>query len=465
MRYLRMIAILAAAIACTVPGRAENVIPAKLSVEDAVGIALGMNPDLKQAEEGKRASLANLRIANYGTALTFGSSTSLNRAGSNSDLNSLVSSKLSYQSPLGGIASLEMSPLGLGTKHGGLGLSIAQPLRKGSGLLSDRGLALQSAQSDANIQSKQLFLSRQATVQGVTQAYYQALLAREQVKVREQAVKYAQEAADGWRKREAEGMVAGIDVTRSEIQVAQTQNSLNSQQRNSRNALDRLMIAIGAGIGETPELIDTVPQVDNASIPSLGDAVKTALANRAELSVYDERVANQKRQVASAKDQLRPQLDLVASFNGSGDSTGLISRSVLDSGLFAAGFEYNIPLDRRISVEKAYTASRQVEVLDTLRSFEMDQITEQVRSAYRSIESARASIEILTQNNTQAVENLRIANRMMEEGEGSSRDVLDAQQSLTEVDSSLLSAKTDLYLATIDLKRAMGEDITQMGFK
>jgi len=33
------------------------------------------------------------------------------------------------------------------------------------------------------------------------------------------------------------------------------------------------------------------------------------------------------------------------------------------------------------------------------------------------------------------------------------------------VDSNLLSGNTNLYLATIDLKRAMGEDLTQMGFK
>ena len=95
------------------------------------------------------------------------------------------------------------------------------------------------------------------------------MLAREEVKVREQAVKFAEEAAVGWRKREEAGMVAGIDVTRSEIQVAQTKNSLNSQQRSARNSLDRLMIAIGGGIGETPELVDTVPQIDDTAIPPL----------------------------------------------------------------------------------------------------------------------------------------------------------------------------------------------------
>ena len=465
MRYLRMIAMLAAAIVCTVPGRAESIIPAKLSVADAVGIALGMNADLKQAEEGKRASLSQLRIAGYNTALTFGTSTSLARASGDSDLSSLVSSQLSYENPLGTTASLDISPLGLGSKYGGLGVSVRQALRKGSGILSNKGFALKSAQSDVTVQSKQLFLSRQATVQGVIEAYHQAVLAREEVKVREQAVKFAEEAADGWRKREKEGSAAGIDVTRSDIQVSQTKNSLNSQQRNARNAIDRLMIAIGVGIGEVPELVDSVPQVDEAAIPTLADAVKTALANRAELTINDERLAEQQRQIARVKDDLRPQLDLVAGFNGSRNSQGFLSRSILNEGLLTTGLEYSIPLDRRIIQEDRDTATRQLDVLRNLRIFQMDQITEQVRSAYRGVESARASLVILADNKTVAVENLRIANRMMEEGEGSSRDVLDAQQALTEVDSNLLSGNTDLYLATIELKRAMGEDLTQMGFK
>lgn len=465
MRYLRMIAILAVAIACTIPSWAEDLVPAKLTVADAVGIALGIHPNLKQAEESRRASQASLRIAGYSTSLNMGSNTSLNRAGSNSDINSLVFSKLSYENLMGTTASLDMSPLGIGTKRGGLGVSLRQALRKGSGILSDKGLALQSAKSDLTVESKQLFLSRQSTVQGVVEAYYQAVMAREEVKVREQAVTFAEQAADGWRKREQEGMAAGIDVARSDIQVSQTKNALNSQQRTARNALDQLMIAIGGGIGETPELIDSVPAVDTSSVPTLADAVKTALDNRPELAVSDERVAEQQRQLSHAKDQLRPQLDLVAGFNGSGDSEGLISRSILDSGLFTGGLEYSLPLDRRVTQENSDTAARQLEVLRNLRLYQMDQITEQVRAAYRKIESARASLQILNENESQAQANLKIANRMMEEGEGSSRDVLDAQQALTEVQSSLLSANTDLYLANVELKRSMGEDLTQMGFK
>jgi outer membrane protein len=423
-----------------------------------------MNADLKQAEESKRTALANLRIAKYNTSLIFGSSTNLDRAPGSSDLSSLVSSSLGYESPLGTSASLDVTPLGLGRKYGGLGASLRQALRKGSGLLSGKGLALKSAQSGATVESKQLFITRQATVQSVVEGYCQAVLAREEVKVREQAVTNAETIADGWRKREAEGMAAGIDVSRSDIQVAQSRNSLNTQQRNSRNALDRLMIAIGGGVGETPELTDSVPTVDPGN-PALADAIKTALANRGELVIYDERLAEQERQLWSAKDQLRPQLDMVAGFNGSRGSEGFISRSIFNQGVLTAGLEYSIPLDRRITQERSNTASRQLEVLRNLRLFQTDQIVEQVRTAYRRVESARASIDILTKNKAVAEDNINFANLMMEEGVGSSRDVIEAQQALTEADSNLLSAKTDLYLAAIDLKRVMGEDLTTMEFK
>ena len=125
MRYLRMIATLAAVVACTVPGRAESVIPAKLSVADAVAIALGTNADLKQAEEGKKASLSQLRIAGFDTSLNLSASTGFVRSSGDSVGSSLVSTQLTYSSPFGTKASLDFSPLGLGSDNrGSLGASV-----------------------------------------------------------------------------------------------------------------------------------------------------------------------------------------------------------------------------------------------------------------------------------------------------------------------------------------------------
>lgn len=464
MRYTKMIATLAMVVACTAPCWADTTIPAKLTVTEAVSLALESNPGLKQSRESKRVAESDLKVVGFRSSLNFGSNATLDRESGNSDLSSLVFSRFSYENFSGTQAIIDVKPLGYGSSRGAFGVSLRQALSKGRGLLSDKGLALKSAQSGLVVESKQEFLSEQATIQGVVEAYYNAVLAREEVKVRESAVRNAEIAADGWRKREEAGIAAGIEVTRSEVQVSQTKNQLNAQQRNARNSLDRLMIAIGGGVGQTPELVDTVPNVTYEP-PPLGDAVRKALANRVELDISDERLSEQQRQLAVAKDAGRPQLDFVAGFNGSGNTEGFMSRSILDSGLLTTGIEYSIPLDRRITHEKQLNATRQMDLLHTQRDFEMEQISEQVRSAYRRLESARASLEILAQNKISAEDNLRIANRMMEEGEGSSRDVLEAQQSLTQADSSILSAKTDLFLATIDLKRAMGEDISTMEFK
>ncbi|NLN76305.1 MAG: TolC family protein [Armatimonadetes bacterium] len=464
MGYPKLIAALALMAACIISCNAESTIPTKLSVSEAVEIAIGLNPGLKQAEETQRASQSRLTIADHTTSLNLSSSSSILKTSGNTDLSNVVLTEYSYEGPTGTQANLQVAPVGTGDSRASVGASIIYPLRKGSGSLSRKGLAIQSAQSDVAIQAKQLFISRQATVQGVIEAYYQAVLAREEVKVREQAVQFAQEAAEGWRKREVEGSAAGIDVTRSEIQVSQTQNALNSQLRRARNTLDQLMIAIGTGIGETPELIDSVPEQE-ISVPPLSATIETALANRAELVISDQRLSDQVRQVAQAKDQLRPRLDAVAGFSSRRSSTGFLGASLFGDGALTTGIEYSVPLDKLVLRETHDTASRQLEVLRNLRLFQMEQITEQVRSSYRRVESAQSSLEILGKNKTVAAENLRIANRMMEEGEGSSRDVLDAQQALTTADSSLLSAKTDLYLALIDLKRVMGEDITRMEFK
>ena len=66
--------------ACVCPCYAEGVIPAKLSVSDAVAIALGMNPGLKQAQEAELASQSRLRIADHRTSLNFGATTNFQNA-------------------------------------------------------------------------------------------------------------------------------------------------------------------------------------------------------------------------------------------------------------------------------------------------------------------------------------------------------------------------------------------------
>lgn len=354
-----------------------------------------------------------------------------------------------------------MSPLGIGNRRGSVGLQLRHPLMKGAGTLSDKSDLVRSAATGASIRTKELYVTRQYTVREVVHSYYRAVLARELVKVQERAVEIAEEAAEDARKREREGLVVAIDVSRAEIRVARTKDALDRQQQEERAAMDRLMLAIGSGVGETPDLTDSLPEPD-MEIPAASEAIRTALVKRAEISIYDDRIADQERRIAMAADELRPALDIVAGFDSVSGSRGVISTSLWDRGSLLAGLQYRVSLDRRISLEKRDTSARQRDVLEKLRDYKAEEIAEQVWDAYRSLETARTSLSIQTDNLEVAEDNLSLAQRTVDEGLQDNRNVLEAQDSLIGLESGILSARTQLYLAAVDLRYYTGEDLTQI---
>jgi len=443
---------------------AEDESPDKLSVAAAITRALNINTSVKRAEASYLTSLSNLRIAGFTTSYGLGTRTSINHNQNDAGLSGTAYGNLIYEGISGTEASLEFSPFGLGNDRGALSLTFRKPLKAGKGLLSTKADQLAGARSNTTVQEKELFLTRQSTVLNVIEAYYRAVLAREEVKVQERAVEITEEAAEGARLRAEAGLVRGIDVSRAEIRVARTRDQLNLQRQTARAAKDRLMTAIGAGIGEDPELTDEIPE-PLTNLPDLAKAVQIALENRAEFVVYDEQMADQQRRLAMAEDRLRPRLDLVAGYNSFSKDPGVISASLLEFGDFRAGVEYRFPIDKRVDAERRDIANRDLDVLRRLRTYQMEQVTEQVRRAYRNVETAKTTLDILSENVKVAEDNLRLALRMVEEGIDDNRVVLDAQESLTQVEVGLLSAKVDLYLAGINLLYAMGQDLTVLGLE
>jgi len=467
-----LIALIIVGPVCAAGNASSYVPPAKLSVADAVAAALGENSDLKQAEENRLSAQSRLRIAAFNT--TFGAGASVETKSTVSSTNSpeppgggtvskarsttnsaKVTSSLTYQGLGGTEATVNLSPFGVGGFDSSLELKLQTPLMRGRGRLSGKSNLLLGARSDASVQEKQLYLTRQTTIVGVIRAYYQAVLEREKVKVQEKAVTIAQEVADGTRKRADAGLVAEIEVSRADLRVASVKDALNLQNQASRAAADQLMLAIGAGVGHDSELTDGVPS-GHADAPTLVDAMKTALVNRYELGISDEQLSEKARELAIAGDKLRPELNAVAGFSSSSD--GL--EAGLGQGDTSVGLEMVFPIDKRIDKEQRDTTSRELDVLRRVRTFTMEQIAQQVRQAYWSLDAARASLDILSQNSKVAEQSLSLAQRMVDEGLVSNRETLDAQDALTGVESGLLSAKTNVFLADINLKYAMGEDLT-----
>jgi len=442
---------------------ASDVVPAKLSIADAIKIALTCNVDIKTAKSNLLTSSSRLRIAELQTTYSVGANTTLEHTPGESGIANSVFGGVQFRSFSGTEMSLDVSPFGTGSEPTSLDLTLRHPLTYRRGLLSEKADIIQTARSQMTIAERQAFQTQQSTVLSVVRAYFRAVEAREQVKVQERALALIEQAARDAKRREEAGFARGIDVYRAEVQVQQTRERLNVRRESAKAALDQLMLAIGVGVGATPELIDAIPEV-KPELPSLEDAISKALKNRAELVVYDERLTTQARQVSIAEEALKTRIDAVMRFRSSSPEN-LISASMLEEGSSAIGLEIRVPIDRRAIREERDIATRELNILREERAFREEQIAEEVRSAYRSLESAATSLEILAQNLEVAKKNLLIAERMVEEGEADNRDVLSAQESLASAESGMLSAKVDLYLASLELNYAIGEDLTKVSLQ
>lgn len=443
---------------------AQVSLPERLSLKDAVSVAIDKNYNLKASQASKLDALSTLRQQQIQTTYGMGVSTAIDRNTGIETMSSQFSGNLQFTGIAGTTSTLAFYPFGIGAQRSGVAFSLIHPLMKGKGRMSTKYDAVQSALTNTGIQGRQLYQTEQQTVLNVISTYYQAVLAAEQVTIQEQAVKLAEASAEYVRRRVDEGLERGILVTQQEVYVAQTKDSLNLARQSARGAMDNLMIAMGIGVGQSPTLTDPVPD-SSTEMPDLSQAIQTALKNRSELSIYDEQMTDTQRKLAIKNDQLRPDLNVVASLNSSNSNPGLINTNLINSGAMTVGLMYNFPLDKRIALEERDTTARSLDTLTRQRAYSTEQISNEVRTAYRSLDSARISLGIYTQSLDTAKENLRIAQRMVEEGEGDSLSVVEAQKNLADNQSSIASAKTNLFLARKQLEYAVGQDLTSMVVK
>lgn len=436
---------------------AEDV-PSKLTVSEAVGIALRSNATLKRSHSSYLDAASRLKVEKLRTTFDATSRLNFQRSDEDSDSSNLITGNWRYQSLTGSEASVELSPYASGDSNSGLALRLSRPLGSGRGRFSEKYDAIQSAQVSASLQYKDLYLSRQSIVRDVISSYYDAVLAREKVTVVEGALEIARKAAEDARKRLKEELVAEIDVSRADIRVAETEDQLNQQRQQARRTIDQLMLAMGLGVGQNPELVDPVPEPRVPDI-TLDEAISKALANRAELAQYDLRITEQERKVALRGDRMRPRLDAVAGLDTRDTNGGLLSSSITGSSTLTAGIEYRIPLDSRSLAVDKEIAQRDLQTLKSQRDLEAERVAQEVRNAVRSIEESKATLEIFTENLKVAEKSLTLATRMFEEGLRDNRDILDAQQNLARIKNDILASKTQLYLAGLNLRYAMGEDL------
>ena len=300
------------------------------------------------------------------------------------------------------------------------------------------------------------------TLLAVRLAYYDTLLAAQQITVNEASVNLLQKELEDQQRRYDAGTVPHFNVLRAEVSVANEKPKLISARNQYRIAKNNLANLLGYDLPRDvwenlplnlTDTFDTAPW--DVVLP---DAIQQALTRRTELTALRKQVELQKLNIVNARSGYQPTVQAFAGYNWVNSQFNDNSSDYFDGWTIGAQMNWNIfdglLTHGKVIQAKAQAAHAQTDLADQSRQIELA-----VRTAYSDFIEAREILESQAKVQEQADEALREANARADAGTGTQLDVLDAETSLTQARTTQIQAQHDYVAARARLERAIGSDL------
>ena len=297
--------------------------------------------------------------------------------------------------------------------------------------------------------------SYQAVKLSATNGYYGVLQAIDTVKLSKDSVERLSAHLQNVQAQYDVGVVAKVDVLRSQVELADAEQTLIKAQNAYDLAVADLNNIIGVPHGTDLKVTESL-QYNKYDNP-MENCINFALANRPELFQAEAGIEAAKAAVKVAKSGYMPQVAASASNDWSSTSwpgddnqnwgVGVsVSMNVFDSGVTAAKVNAS-----EASLYKAEETYRQ-----TKDSVQLD-----VRNNYLSLREAEKRIATSKVAVDSAEEDYRISQLRYQAGVGTNIDVMDAQVALTQAKNNYVQALYDYNTSSAALAKAMGVPVRQ----
>ena len=292
-------------------------------------------------------------------------------------------------------------------------------------------------------------------------AYYDVLVAEQQIVVREASVNLLTKELEDQQRRFDAGTVPRFNVLRAEVAVANARPALIRARNAHRIAKNNLVNVLGYNLPR--EVWEDVPLQLTDKLEAepyqveLPLAIGQALEKRSELAALHKAERLRQEGIVNARSGYKPSLQGFAGWGWRNSQfTTDLSREV-DGWNIGAQLSWNIfdgALTRgKVMEAKALHEKSRIEIDDTARRIELE-----VRTAYSFFIEAREVLESQKKVQEEADEALRLARARADAGTGTQLDVLDAQTSLTEARTTQVQALHDYAVARARLERAIGQN-------
>ena len=350
---------------------------------------------------------------------------------------------------------------------GSTSLSLRQPLLKNAWIDSTR-MSIRINRNNLRASELSLQEAVMSLVTRVERSYYDLILARIRVRVQEQALELTERLLRANQRRVEVGLMAALDEKQTESQVAARQANLRATQRAlvaQAYALKRLLTDDIAAW----RLIEITPTEQLIALPQEFDLHQSwgiALRKRPDLLQSRIGIESDGITLKFRKNQLFPQLDLVASagYSGSKREYSGVLNDVFDgdSPRYSVGAVISFPLGNRSS-RKQYEMEKTRNRRSILNLKEQEQSImtevalniELAQTAYDQVATTRKSREF-------AEIALEAEEKKLAIGKSTSFIVLQLQRDLTTARSSEVNALADYNKALATLALSEGTTLERL---
>jgi len=419
------------------PARAssETVLSGRLTLDDAVKIAIDNNLDLKSAYQQREVARGR-RLEAWGEALP-----KIDLLG-----------RYEYTGKTPGIqdeASGQFVPFGV-QNNTALDLSLRQPLWQGG-----RGAAaLRASKLYASFTEEELRAAVQAVVYRTSLAYWSAIVGAEERSVAENALRLAETHLKDVETKKKFGVASEFNVLRSQVEVANATTESIVFKNRVHLARTELFRAMGVSQDSEVELADGLVYAPLDAQEA--DELRTAFAERPEIALADYGARLQKEAVAVAKSDFSPRIEAFLGATYAKPNPSIYNLNEFGS-QWRAGVNLTFPVfdglarKGRLVQEKARLAQREIQADDA-----RERARSEVRAALMTLEDAAEAVDSQKKTVEQANEGLRLAEVGYREGTLDQVAVIDARLALTRVQLLFSQSVYRHVVAKIDLERVRG---------
>jgi outer membrane protein TolC len=342
-----------------------------------------------------------------------------------------------------------------GTENWSAGVRLVQSIFEGG--------RMRSSLRTAKLLKEQALAQHQAvladTATDVRVAFYNVLLAEQEIVVSLASVELLRRELTDSERRFNAGTVPRFNVLRAEVELANAQPRVSRARNAYRIAKNVLVHQLGYSV--PPDIWEDIPLTLTGSLDaprfelSVPEAVSRALERRPELASLRYAEALQREGVTSARAGYLPRIE---GYVGYGARKSVFTPDLGDEvhgwegGVQAVWNIFDGAATRgKVTEARALYEKAQIQSDDVRRQIELE-----VRTAYSTLVEAWEVVQSQQKTVEQAEEALRLARSRADAGAGTQLDVLSAQTALTDVRTTSIRAKREYAVALTRLERAIG---------